>query len=83
MKKRIVALDRKLGRIWARIGGTVFLVIGLLATMSLVESEGFSLQTHWPGLAIAGLFFLAAIGCFRSRRGLVDTISDSHPDRNG
>lgn len=81
MRDRIVELDRRLGRIWTRVGGFVFLAIGIGASASLVESEGFSLESHWPGLAIAGLFFLAALGCFRSRRGLIDTISDSHPDR--
>lgn len=67
----------------ARVSGTVFLAIGVLSAVSVAESEGFALATHWPGLTISTLFILAAIGCFRSRRGLVDTVTDNHPDGRG
>ncbi|AKM08879.1 hypothetical protein [Croceicoccus naphthovorans] len=81
IRKRMIAADRKLGRFWARVCGTVFLMIGLFALISLIDSQGFSVTTHWPGLAIAGLFFLAAVGCFRSRAGLADTLSDNLPGK--
>lgn len=80
MRDKIVAWDRKLGRVWAKLGGSLFLLIGIGALVSLITTEGFGIATHWPGLAIASLFFVAAWFCFRSRLGLVDTISDNHPE---
>ena len=83
IRRRLIAVDLRLGRAWSRLGGVIFLAIAGFSTISLIESRDFSLASHWPGLAIAGLFFIAAIACFRSRRGLMDTISDNHPSRGG
>lgn len=83
IRKRTLHADRRLGPMWPRVCGTVFLAIGVLSAVSVAESEGFALATHWPELKISTLFILAAIGCFRSRRSLVDTVSENHPDGRG
>jgi len=81
MRRKMIALDRKLGRIWSRTGGTIMVLIGIFAAISVVESDGFAWASHWPGLVISALFLLAGLVCFRSRAGLIDTLSDNSPER--
>ncbi|GEM_PF-3568247 len=73
--------DRKLGKLWSRLGGTIFLVLGFAVLLSALAMEDFTIATYWPVVGGACLFWLLAWLCFRSRDGLIDTLVDSPSPR--
>lgn len=81
MRQRLQMLDRRLGRIWSRICGAIFLLIALCATITLVDSKSLALHRDWPGIVIAALFWAAGYACFRSRQSLSDGLSDGPQGR--
>ena len=85
MKRRMPGvldrLDRKLGRLWARMCGTIATVAGIGALLSLLAVEDFSLATYWPVLGFAALLLGLARICFRSKEGLLDQLSEWPNDR--
>lgn len=74
-------IDRKLGRAWSRIGGTLFALIGLAMLASALGSG--DIAGHWPLLLGAAVVFLLARLAFRSRLGLSELLDDGPPGRKG
>ncbi len=73
-------LDRGLGKIWARICGTLFALGGGWALLSVVALPNYTFATYWPVFVMSGLLFAAAVACFRARTGLMDQLSDGPRD---
>ena len=71
-------IDVKLGRIWSRIGGALFLIIGSAMLLALLGTDDFTFSGYWPMIAGIVLCFLLSWACFRSRGGLLEKLGDTH-----
>ena len=71
----------RVGLAWNRLVGTVLVVLGGYAAFLSLDSESFSLATHWPTfVAVAGLWGLAR-WFFKAREVVIepfDTEGDGH-----
>jgi len=67
-------IDRRLGMAWSRIGGSLFLAIGVAMLVSGLSGEG--LPDRWPLLVGSLVLFGLARLAFTSRRGLADLLDD-------
>jgi hypothetical protein len=72
-------IDRKLGMAWSRIGGTLFVLIGLAMLASALGSG--DITDHWPLLLGTAVLFALARLAFRSRLGLSELLDDGPPGR--
>jgi hypothetical protein len=70
-------LDRWLGRMLARVAGTLALIGGVWAAWSVLSLEGFTLASHWPVLAISAVLLLAAWACFTARPSFLEMMSET------
>ncbi|MXO59233.1 hypothetical protein GRI89_06735 [Altererythrobacter salegens] len=78
-ERRIDRIDRKLGRAWSRLGGVVFVVLGLAMLAEAFGGEG--LPDRWPLLLGAATMLVLARLCFRSRSPMSDLLTDGPTGR--
>lgn len=74
--RKAARADRALGRLYLRVLGTVFLLVGLAALAAAVAAEDFSVFTYWPVLGGVALFLLIARYCFRSQASMTDILAE-------
>ena len=70
-------LDRWLGRLLARVAGTIALIGGVGAAWSVLSLEDFTLAAYWPVLAMAAVLLLVARVCFTARPSFLDMMSET------
>ena len=78
-ERTIDKLDRRLGRAWSRVGGAIFLVMGVAMLVSGLSGGG--LLDRWPLLVGAAVLFALARLAFTSRRGLTDLLDEGPGQR--
>jgi hypothetical protein len=72
----IERIDRRLGMLWARFCGTLLGLGGAMAIFSAATLPDFSFGKYWPVLAMGAVLLAGAAACFRSRRSLLDQLSE-------
>ena len=73
-ERRFDKVDRKLGILWSRIGGTAFLLMGIAMLVSALSGE--RLLDRWPVLLGSAVVLFLARLCFTSRRSLSDLLDE-------
>lgn len=76
-KTRVDRFDRWLGRLLARVAGTLALIGGVGAAWSVLTLEDFTLGEYWPVLAMAAVLLLVARACFTARPSFLDMMSET------
>lgn len=74
--RRIDALDRRLGRAYSRMGGWLFLALGITVLVTAAPHVQDDPLGYWPVPLFAGAFFLLARYCFKSRQRLSDQLDE-------
>ena len=75
--ERYRARVHRAGMLWNRLVGTFLVVIGGGAALwSVVTLADFSIATHWPVLAMAGVLLVVGRVCFRGRPSFLEMMSE-------
>jgi hypothetical protein len=70
-------LDRWLGRLLARVAGTIAAIGGVAAALSVLTLDDFTLAAYWPVLAMSAVLLLVARACFTARPSFLDMMSET------
>ncbi len=69
-------LDRWLGKLLARMAGTIAALGGVGAAWSVLTLEDFTLAAYWPVLVMAAILLIVARMCLTARPSFLEMMSE-------